>query len=108
MITPAISVLSAVEGLQFITPALTPYIITIITIIILIALFSVQKHGTSLMGKFFEPITLCWFLVLGILGFGKIVESPQILTAINPLYAFEFFQLNAWKGKPCTYITFHV
>lgn len=97
MITPAISVLSAVEGLQHITPAFTPYIIPI-TILILIALFSVQKHGTALMGKIFGPITLCWFLVLGILGFGKIVESPQILMAMNPQYAFDFFYLNAWKG----------
>ena len=97
MITPAISVLSAVEGLEYITPAFKPYIIPI-TIIILIALFSIQKFGTAQMGKIFGPITLVWFLVLGILGFDQIVQSPDILMAINPQYAFEFFQLNAWKG----------
>jgi KUP system potassium uptake protein len=97
MITPAISVLSAVEGLEYITPAFHVYIIPI-TVLILIILFSVQKHGTALMGKIFGPVTLCWFLVLGVLGFTQILHSPSILWAANPYHAVEFFHLNAWRG----------
>ena len=97
MITPAISVLSAVEGIEYITASFQPYIIPI-TILILIGLFSIQKHGTELIGKIFGPITLCWFLVLGILGFIHIVKFPSILMAVNPLYAYDFFILNSWKG----------
>lgn len=97
MITPAISVLSAVEGLEFITPALHPYIIPI-TIVILIGLFSIQRHGTAIVGKVFGPITLTWFVVIGILGVYQISKSPSILMAMNPYYAIQFFQINAWKG----------
>jgi KUP system potassium uptake protein len=97
MITPAISVLSAVEGLQFVTPAFKPYIIPI-TIIILIALFSIQSYGTALMGKVFGPITLCWFVVLGVLGLNQIINYPEVLVALSPTYALEFFSLNGWKG----------
>lgn len=97
MITPAISVLSAVEGLEFITPALHPYIIPI-TIVILIGLFSIQRHGTAIVGKVFGPITLTWFVIIGILGIYQISKSPSILMAMNPYYALQFFQINAWKG----------
>lgn len=97
MITPAISVLSAVEGLEFVTPALHPYILPI-TVVILIALFSIQRHGTAVVGRIFGPVTLSWFIVLGILGIYQILNHPSIFEAINPLYAFEFFQVNAFKG----------
>lgn len=97
MITPAISVLSAVEGLEFVTPVLSPYIIPI-TIVILIGLFSIQKHGTSVVGKVFGPLTLVWFLVLSLLGIVNIWEHPEILKAVNPYYAYEFFHINAFKG----------
>lgn len=97
MITPAISVLSAVEGLELITPIFTSYIIPI-TIAILVALFSVQKYGTSAMGKIFGPVTLFWFITLGSLGIYNILQVPNILLAINPYYAFNFFALNQWNG----------
>lgn len=97
MITPAISVLSAVEGLQFVAPSLSPYIIPV-TIAILIALFSIQRHGTGVVGKIFGPVTLLWFLVLGILGIYQIVQHPGILVSMNPIYAYKFFAENAWKG----------
>lgn len=97
MITPAISVLSAVEGLEFITPALHPYIIPI-TIAILVGIFSIQRHGTAVVGKIFGPVTLVWFLVLAALGINQIISHPDILSAINPMYAVEFFKTNAFKG----------
>lgn len=97
MITPAISVLSAVEGLELITPVFSPYIIPI-TIAILIALFSVQKYGTGVMGKIFGPVTLFWFLTIGSLGAHSILKAPGVLTAINPYYAFQFFIENQWNG----------
>ena len=97
MITPAISVLSAVEGLELITPIFTPYIIPI-TIAILVALFSVQKYGTGVMGKVFGPVTLFWFLILGSLGIYNILQAPSVLMAANPYYAFRFFIDNQWNG----------
>ncbi len=97
MITPAISVLSAVEGLEIVTPVLHPYIIPI-TIAIIIGLFSIQKHGTSVVGKVFGPITLLWFIILAVLGISKIIEHPEILNAMNPMHAFTFFKLNQWNG----------
>lgn len=97
MITPAISVLSAVEGLELVTPAFKPYIIYI-TVGILIGLFSIQKHGTTTVGKVFGPITLLWFTVLGSLGIYQIIQEPHILVAANPYYAFVFFKTNGWAG----------
>lgn len=97
MITPAISVLSAVEGLEYVTPVFKPYIIPI-TVTILVLLFSIQKYGTAAVGKIFGPITLTWFFVIGALGVHKIIEEPHILEALNPQYAVEFFKLNEWKG----------
>jgi KUP system potassium uptake protein len=97
MITPAISVLSAVEGLELITPVFKPYIIPI-TVAILVGLFSVQKYGTSVMGKVFGPITLIWFLTLGSLGVYNIIQVPSVLLAVNPYYAFQFFLENQLNG----------
>lgn len=97
MITPAISVLSAVEGLELITPVFTPYIIPI-TIVILVALFSVQKYGSSAVGKIFGPVTLFWFLVIGSIGLHSILKVPTVLLAINPYYAIHFFIDNSWNG----------
>ena len=89
MITPAISVLSAVEGLEIVTPRLTPFVMPI-AVIILTALFLIQKHGTSFIGMFFGPIMVLWFSVLGLLGIVHIAHDPQILFALNPYYAFKF------------------
>jgi KUP system potassium uptake protein len=97
MITPAISVLSAVEGLEFVTPAFHPYILPI-TVAILIGLFSIQRHGTAVVGKIFGPFTLLWFLILGVLGIYQIINHPTIFYAINPAYAWRFFEVNTWKG----------
>jgi KUP system potassium uptake protein len=97
MITPAISVLSAVEGLELVQPALHPYIVPL-TVLILIGLFSIQKHGTAVVGKVFGPITLLWFITIGTLGFLKIIDSPEILSALNPMYAFDFFAANGTKA----------
>ncbi len=97
IITPAISVLSAVEGLRVATPFFNPYVIPI-TIVILIGLFLIQRRGTAGIGKVFGPVTLLWFLVLAVLGVSQIVRNPAVLVAVNPYYAIEFFILNGWYG----------
>lgn len=89
MITPAISVLSAVEGLEVITPTLKPYVIPI-TLAILTGLFFIQRRGTGTVGMFFGPVMVAWFAILGILGILEIIHNPQVLTALNPLYALGF------------------
>ncbi|MGH2542357.1 MAG: potassium transporter Kup, partial [Ardenticatenaceae bacterium] len=97
MITPAISVLSAVEGLGIATPLFEPYIIPI-TIVILVALFLFQSRGTEQLGRVFGPTTLIWFGVLALLGIRWIVRQPEVLAAINPLHGIEFFLENGWRG----------
>lgn len=89
VITPAISVLSAVEGLEVVSPAFKRYVIPL-TLIILFALFAVQKHGTGGIGKFFGPITVVWFAVIASLGLYHIAAHPEILWAISPHYAVAF------------------
>ena len=89
MVTPAISVLSAVEGLEVATPALKPFVIPI-TLVVLFCLFYVQRQGTAVVGTAFGPVMLVWFSVLAILGLHNIVEHPAILAAMNPLYGIEF------------------
>ena len=97
IITPAISVLSAVEGLTLATPFFEPYIIPV-TILILTILFSVQYKGTTHVGKIFGPVTLIWFICIAILGMVSIVESPEVLYSVNPYYAYNFFAENGWHG----------
>ncbi|MEY4265145.1 MAG: hypothetical protein RL373_1713 [Pseudomonadota bacterium] len=89
VITPAISVLSAVEGLEVVSPELKRFVIPI-TLIILIGLFLIQKRGTSVVGILFGPIMVIWFLVLGLMGLVNIVDYPQILAAVNPYFAYIF------------------
>jgi KUP system potassium uptake protein len=93
MITPAISVLAAVEGLETATPAFEPYVVPI-TLLILIALFSVQRLGTGAVGRIFGPITGIWFIAIGISGFSHIIANPDVLWAINPYYAIHFLAAN--------------
>ena len=93
MITPAISVLSAIEGLKVATPFFEPYILPI-TILILFILFFFQRKGTAGVGMVFGPIILCWFTSLAALGINQIVKYPRILSALNPYYAFDFFATN--------------
>jgi KUP system potassium uptake protein len=99
VITPAISVLSAVEGLEVISPTFKRYVIPL-TLVILFCLFFVQKRGTSGIGKFFGPITVVWFGVISLLGVSHIVDNPEILWAINPLYALGFI----WNNPGTTFI----
>jgi KUP system potassium uptake protein len=89
VITPAISVLSAVEGLEIVSPSLSRYVIPI-TLVILIVLFLIQRTGTHIVGSLFGPIMLIWFFVLGLMGIHHIIDNPQVLTAIRPLYAVMF------------------
>lgn len=89
VITPAISVLSAVEGLELATPIFKPFVIPL-AVGILIALFLIQKKGTSKVGAFFGPVMLTWFSVLGLLGIYRIIEHPMILQALSPHYAIQF------------------
>jgi KUP system potassium uptake protein len=89
LITPAISVLSAVEGLSVVTPRFEPWILPI-AIVLLISLFIVQRRGTARVGRVFGPVMVVWFLVLGLLGTLSIVETPSVLAAMNPLHAVEF------------------
>jgi KUP system potassium uptake protein len=107
MITPAISVLSAVEGLRVAAPTLGHFVIPI-TIAILGALFAVQHHGTARVGAIFGPLTLAWFVVLGILGVRGIVQQPQVLMAINPVYAIDYFMNNGVNGYLALYGVFLV
>ncbi len=97
MITPAISVLSAVEGLEVALPVLSPYVLPL-TIAILLALFLVQRRGTAGVGRVFGPITLVWFLTLVLLGLPHLLSHPGILTALSPLHALEFFLRNGPAG----------
>ena len=93
MITPAISVLSAIEGLEVVAPSLS-YLIIPITLVVLFILFYAQSKGTHIVGAFFGPIMFFWFLTLAFLGIINIASEPHVLMAINPLYAFQFFQLS--------------
>ena len=99
VITPAISVLGAMEGLEVISPEFTKYVVPL-TLVILFCLFVVQKHGTSGIGKFFGPVTLIWFAVLAVLGITHIASNPQILWAISPHYALGFM----WSNPGITFI----
>ncbi|EMO2544113.1 potassium transporter Kup [Acinetobacter baumannii] len=89
IITPAISVLSAVEGLSIATDVFDPFIMPI-AIAIIVTLFLVQKHGTAFVGKFFGPITLVWFLSLGILGIHSVIQTPVVLGMFSPHWAIQF------------------
>ena len=93
VITPAISVLSAVEGMEVVSPALKEWVMPI-TLVVLFGLFVVQRRGTAGIGKFFGPITLVWFFVIAVLGISQIVLHPEILQAISPHHALGFMFRN--------------
>jgi KUP system potassium uptake protein len=97
VITPAISVLSAVEGLKVATPVFEPYILPI-TMVLLLGLFLVQRRGTGMVGGFFGPITAVWFIVIGALGGAEIVKQPEILWALNPYYGIKLLTDDPWHG----------
>jgi KUP system potassium uptake protein len=97
VITPAISVLSAVEGLTVATDAFSPFVVPI-TCAILVALFLVQKRGTSGIGAVFGPVTLIWFIAIGLVGAPWILRHPEILGALNPIHALRFFLAHRLHG----------
>lgn len=99
VITPAISVLSAVEGLEVVSPAFKQYVVPI-TLVVLFVLFFVQKRGTGGIGKFFGPITVLWFLSIAVLGVSHIVGHPEILGALSPHHALRFM----WEQPGTTFI----
>ncbi len=95
MITPAISVLSAAEGLSVVDPKFAQYVLPV-TLGVLFSLFLIQRHGTGTMGALFGPIVLTWFLVLALLGIQNIGKSPDVLWALSPHHAVSFFWQNGW------------
>jgi KUP system potassium uptake protein len=97
VITPAISVLSAVEGLEIAVPGMSSYVIPL-TLVILTALFMIQRHGTAVVGKLFGPVMLLWFASLGLLGIYNILQAPGILVAINPYYAVSFMMTHSLQA----------
>ncbi len=97
MITPSISVLSAVEGIQIITPRFGPYVIPV-TVAVLVGLFALQRHGTTRIGTLFGPIMLVWFAVLMVLGIRSVITSPAVLKAASPWYGAQFLLHNGSHG----------
>ncbi|MDB4949213.1 MAG: potassium uptake protein Kup system [Gemmatimonadetes bacterium] len=97
MITPAISVLSAVEGLSVATRLFDPYIVPI-TVAILVVLFVIQRRGTGGIGRVFGPVMTLWFVVIAALGVGQIVQHPAVLASLNPWHGATFFVRNGWHG----------
>jgi KUP system potassium uptake protein len=97
VITPAISVLSAIEGLNMATDAAADYVVPL-TCLVLISLFLMQKHGTATIGKVFGPVMVAWFTLIGTLGVLSIIRQPLILTALNPVHAVNFFAVNHFHG----------
>ena len=90
VITPAISVMSAIEGLEIAAPSLDPFIVPL-SIAVLTLLFMIQKHGTGMVGKLFAPVMLIWFATLAVLGVSGIMKNPEVLQALNPSWAVSFF-----------------
>ncbi|MBH0312775.1 KUP/HAK/KT family potassium transporter, partial [Alcaligenes faecalis] len=96
IITPAISVMSALEGIGMVSHVLDPWVVPL-SLGVLLALFLIQSHGTGTMGKLFGPIMLTWFLVLGCLGLWRVIEHPQVLMALDPRWAVAFIAEAPWQ-----------
>jgi KUP system potassium uptake protein len=97
MITPAISVLGAVEGLTVATHIFEPYVVPV-TVLILVGLFLIQSHGTARVGALFGPVMIVWFVAIAVLGLRWIDQEPHVLAAFNPLHGVSFFADNGWPG----------
>jgi KUP system potassium uptake protein len=97
MITPAISVLSAIEGLTVATPVFEPYVIPL-TVAVLVGIFALQRQGTSAIGALFGPVTVVWFCCLAVLGVAALTRAPEVLAAVNPVHAVRFFAENGGRG----------
>ncbi|TAK40136.1 MAG: potassium transporter Kup [Lysobacteraceae bacterium] len=97
VITPAISVLSALEGLEVVAPSLDRWVVPL-TVVVLLALFATQRYGTHKVGRVFGPVTALWFVALAVLGVLNITHEPEVLHAINPWWAMQFFANHGWHG----------
>ena len=97
VITPAISVLSAVEGVKVVAPHMSSWVVPI-TLVILLVLFAIQRRGTEHVGRLFGPIMVVWFVVIALLGVHMIMHNPHVLQALNPWYGIRFFQLHGFQG----------
>ena len=97
IITPAITVLGAIEGLKVATPLFEPYVVPV-AVGILVAVFAIQRHGTHRVGRLFGPIMVTWFVVIGALGIYWLSHHPVVLTAVDPRHAFAFFRQHGWHG----------
>ncbi len=97
MITPAITVLGAIEGLKVTTPLFDPYVVPV-AVVILIGVFAIQRHGTDRVGKLFGPIMVAWFVVIAVLGIVWLAREPVVLTAVDPRHAVAFFREHGWHG----------
>ena len=97
MITPAITVLGAIEGLKVATPLFELYVVPV-AVVILIAVFAIQRHGTHRVGRFFGPIMVAWFLAIAVLGIVQLNREPVVLTALDPRHAVTFFREHGWHG----------
>ncbi|HVZ78494.1 MAG TPA: potassium transporter Kup, partial [Gemmatimonadaceae bacterium] len=98
IITPAISVLSAIEGVQVAAPHLSTFIVVVSTVVILLGLFGMQRHGTGRVGGLFGPIMTVWFIAIALLGIAEIVRAPAILLALNPAWSVRFFLAHGTAG----------
>jgi KUP system potassium uptake protein len=97
MITPAITVLGAVEGLKLATPLFEAYVVPV-AVVILIAVFAIQRHGTHRVGRLFGPIMVAWFAAIAVMGIAWLVREPVVLTAVDPRHALSFFREHGWHG----------
>jgi KUP system potassium uptake protein len=97
MITPAITVLGAIEGLKVATPLFEPYVVPV-AVVILIAVFAIQRHGTHRVGRLFGPIMVTWFIAIAVLGVVELIRQPIVLTAVDPRHAVIFFREHGWHG----------
>ena len=97
IITPAISVLSAVEGIKLVAPSFEHWVVPT-TVVILLGLFGIQRHGTAGIGRLFGPVMILWFAVIGSLGLWHLVHNPTVLAAFSPLYGVRFFAHHGWHG----------
>jgi KUP system potassium uptake protein len=97
MITPAITVLGAVEGLKVATPLFDRFVVPV-AVVILIAVFAIQRHGTHRVGRLFGPVMVTWFVVIAVLGAVRLVDQPVVLAAVDPRHAFSFFREHGWHG----------
>jgi len=97
MITPAITVLGAVEGLTVATPFFTPYVMPL-SLVIIVGIFLIQRFGTDKVGRLFGPVMVVWFLTIATLGVMGIAQEPAVMAALNPAYGYRFFVDNGWSG----------